>query len=96
MNRVYEALAENESAQLEWPTKLRALSAELVESLKREVTIDWDRRSDVEASIRAKVSDCSRFGLRLSTPSKQSSNCCSDGTLRPELVRDLRLHRRPV
>ena len=35
--------------------KLRALAAELVESLKREVTIDWDRRTDVQASIRAKV-----------------------------------------
>ena len=52
----YEALAADDSAQLEMSDdKLRALAAELVESLKREVTIDWDRRSDVQASIRAKV-----------------------------------------
>ena len=52
----YEALAADGSAQLEMSDeKLRALAAELVEQLKNEVTIDWDRRSDVQASIRAKV-----------------------------------------
>jgi len=52
----YEALADNESAQLEMADeKLRSLAAELVESLKQEITIDWDRRSEVQASIRAKV-----------------------------------------
>lgn len=52
----YEALAADGSAQLEMSDeKLKALAAELVEQLKREVSIDWDRKTTVQAKIRAKV-----------------------------------------
>lgn len=52
----YEALAADGSAQLQMSDdKLRALAAELIDQLKREVTIDWDRKQTVQAKIRAKV-----------------------------------------
>ena len=53
----YEAVAQNGAAIAEMgDDKLRALASELVASLKREVTIDWDRKANVQAAIRAKVS----------------------------------------
>ena len=52
----YDALADNESArQVMGDEKLRFLAQELVDSVKRNVTIDWQVRENARAQIRVKV-----------------------------------------
>ncbi|MDP3566416.1 type I restriction endonuclease subunit R [Sediminibacterium sp.] len=52
----YEALAENESAvQAMGDEKLRVIAHELLESLRRNVTVDWAKRESARANMRVLV-----------------------------------------
>jgi type I restriction enzyme R subunit len=52
----YDAVAQNESAVTEMgDTKLAAIARDLVETLRRDVSIDWVSRDDVRAKIRSTI-----------------------------------------
>ncbi len=52
----YEALAENESAvQAMGDEKLRVIAHELLESLRKNVTVDWAKRESARANMRVLV-----------------------------------------
>ncbi|WP_024880905.1 type I restriction endonuclease subunit R [Methylosinus sp. LW3] len=52
----YEALAENESAvQAMGDTKLRVIAHELLESLRKNVTVDWAKRESARANMRVLI-----------------------------------------
>ncbi len=73
----YDAVCQNDSAVMELgDDTLKAIARELVEAVRRNATVDWDKKEQVRAMLRSRIR---RLLKKYRLPTRQAGGCHHPG-----------------